>query len=349
MYYAFFFLSQLVLPLCFGIGLYIDRPFQLASEPVVLILLTALTVFLTVKLHRGKDSFLAIPVPFFAMVNGISMLLFLDWWGSIPIAVVLAVCGWVIFFRSPGKVMKVVCQVLYVLMTILFILLLPIFLFAAFMGYTTIHQELVSPGEGYTAQLVESDQGALGGYTMVKVRDNAFTIPLGFGSFSREFTVYSGDWGEHQDMVLSWQDENTLLINGEPYAVDAAALESRRNALDGLGSSMPKGRVVYHSDDHGGFHGDGTTILVLSGEASIPDSRFWHDLPMAENVRAALEAYLPDGLPPVTEGRWFCLDRHSKAADPADPSVIFSHGSLNFTVALYDAENQMLYYIKVDT
>lgn len=349
MYYIVYFFSQLLLPLCFGLGILMDRPFQLVSESVVLLFLTALTVFLTVKLYRGESSMWFLAGPLVSLINGLSLLLFPGGWSGILAAMAAIICGWVLFFRSSGRIAKTICQVLYVLLTICFALLLPLFLFAAVMGHTTVHQKIHSPNGSYTARLIEVDAGATGGDTLVKVRDNDETISLVFGSFAREFTLYSGDWGEHQDMELSWRDENTLLINGVPYQADAAALGSRRSVLDVLEISMPKVRVVYHSDTHGGFHGDGTTVLILSGQAHIPESRFWHDLPMGKNVRDTLEANLPEGLPPVAEGQWFCLDRHSKAVDPADPAMLFGHGSYNFTVALYDSDNQLLYYIKLDT
>ena len=349
MNYFLYYVSQLVLPLCFGLGLYIDRPFQPVSEPVVLILLTAFTVYLTVRLHREKTSRWAIAAPLASIGNGLCLLLFTQWWGRILAAAGTVICGWVLFFRAPDRITRTLCQILYVLLTICFSLLLPIFLFAAVMGHSTVHQELSSPGEGYTARLVEVNSGATGGDTLVKVRDNSQTVSLIFGSFVKEFVIYSDDWGAHQDMTLSWQDENTLRINGQAYQVDAAALGNSRNAMDALGISMPGARVVYHTDDHGGFHGDGTTVLILSGEAVIPESPFWHDLPVDNNVRKALEAHLPEGLPPVTGGQWFCLDRHSRAGDPADPAALFSHGSYNYTAALYDRENRVLYYVKLDT
>lgn len=349
MFYVLFFLLQLLLPVCFVLGALIDRTFVLVSEPVILLLLTTFTVFLTGKLYRGKDSRWAMAAPLFSLVNGIFVLFFIDWWGSLLAAVAAVVCGWVIFFKAPDRITRTLYQILYVLLTICFALLLPIFLFATAMGQTTVVRELDSPGGRYCAQLIDVDAGATGGDTLVKLRDNDKTLPIGIGSFLREYTVYSGEWGEFQDMELSWQDEDTLLINGSPYEVDTVALSGSRNALDALGISVSHARILQYSDTHGGFHGDGTTLLVLSGDACIPDSRFWHDLPMTKNVRDALESFGPEGMPEIKNGQWFFLDRHSKTTDPTDSSMLFGRGSWNFTLAVYDSDAEVLYYLKVDT
>ena len=228
MEYLLYFLSQLVLPFCFGVGVLVGQDFELVSEPVVLAVLTSAAVALTVRLRRGKESRWALAAPLFGLVNGVVMLIFLDWWGGILAAVAAVVCGWVIFFKSPEKLSQTLFQILYVLLTLGFCLLLPLFLFAQIVGSTTIHQEVTSPDGRYTARLVEFDGGATGGDSQISVRDNKMTLSVGFGRFVKEFTAYSGDWWEYEAMELTWQDENTLLINRVPYQVDAAALAGSR-------------------------------------------------------------------------------------------------------------------------
>ena len=50
--------------------------------------------------------------------------------------------------------------------------------------------------------------------------------------FVREYTVYSGDWGEFQDMEVSWRDGDTLLINDQVWEINSVALSDSRNILD---------------------------------------------------------------------------------------------------------------------
>lgn len=348
MFYVLFFLLQLLLPLCFGVGVVIDRAFVLVSEPLVLLVLTGATVALTVKLYRGKDSRWAFFAPLVSLVNGITMLVFLDWWGAIFGAVAVVVCGWVLYQRMTGVFWRALCYFLSVLLTFAAGLCLLLFSAITLISTTDVMRQLDSPENSRTARIEVQNAGAIADNTRVIVRDNAQSFSLGFGSFVEEFTVYSGSWGEHEGMTLVWQDEDTLLINGVPYTVDAPALAGRRNALDALDISMSRARVIEYSDTHGGFHGDGTTVLVLSGEAYIPESRFWHDLPMTEEARKAL-AHFGLAVPEMENGQWFFLDRHYESTDPADVSALFDRHSYNFTMAVYDGDAGVLYYWKVDT
>ena len=217
--YIFYLLLQALYPLCLGIGHLVGQPFRMASEPVCLILLTAAAVFLTVRLWDREPSRLANAAPLVSLVNGFCMMLFLDHWGAGLAAVTVTVCGWLISRRAPRGTLKVLCRILSALLTLFLLLLLPVWLFAIGMGHVTVVQELDSPDNRYTAQLIDVDEGALGGGTLVKVRDNDRTVNVLFGSFVREYTVYSGDWGEFQDMELGWTDDGTLRINDGKYTI----------------------------------------------------------------------------------------------------------------------------------
>lgn len=212
---------QLLLPVCVGLGLLADRPFQLVSQPVCFLLLAAASVLLAGKIYNSDNTRLAVPALFFAVINGFVLLLTCDWWGGGLAAVTVMVCGWVVFSRAPGGIAKILCLVLCVLLTLALLLLMPLWLFAAAMGKTTVVQQLDSPGGAYTAQLLDVDAGATGGDTLVKIRDNEKTVNIGIGSFRKEYTLYQGEWGEFQDMELLWEDGDTLLINGRAYEADA--------------------------------------------------------------------------------------------------------------------------------
>lgn len=215
-----FLVLQLLLPVCVGLGWLTERSFRLVSEPVCFLLLAAVSIFLTVKLYGEDHSRTAIPALFFSIVNGITVLLFTEWWGAGLAAVTVIVCGWVVFDRAPGGIGKTLCHILCVLLTMTLLLLVPLWLFAAAMGRTTVVQELDSPGGSYTARLLDVDAGATGGDTLVKIRDNEKTVNILIGSFVRENTLYRSDWGEFRDMELRWEDENTLLINGRAYETE---------------------------------------------------------------------------------------------------------------------------------
>jgi len=121
------------------------------------------------------------------------------------------------------KTMKLVRVPYVIVNTALFLLLLPIWFFAAVfggMGKDTIVRRAYSPSGMYSAAIVNSDQGALGGNTFVRVRDHASEINVVIGWFQKETEVYMGYWGEFETMRIEWADEDTLLINDKPYEME---------------------------------------------------------------------------------------------------------------------------------
>ncbi|QAT51163.1 hypothetical protein EQM14_16085 [Caproiciproducens sp. NJN-50] len=84
----------------------------------------------------------------------------------------------------------------------------------------TVVNRVTSPDRSYTAVVIDSDQGALGGNTLVDVENNASERNAGLGRFVKITRVYTGKWGEFNTMNIEWQDGITLLINGIPYKVD---------------------------------------------------------------------------------------------------------------------------------
>ncbi|MPN63604.1 hypothetical protein SDC9_211368 [bioreactor metagenome] len=87
-------------------------------------------------------------------------------------------------------------------------------------GQSTIGREEVSPDKSYTAILIDSDQGALGGNTLVNIEYHTSTINIGFSQFVKVKRLYIGNWGEFETMSLEWRDDRTLLINGRSYSID---------------------------------------------------------------------------------------------------------------------------------
>ena len=80
------------------------------------------------------------------------------------------------------------------------------------MGSKTVVQTLPSPEGGYEARVINVDQGALGGDTVVEVQKNDWK--------ARTEQIYIGEWGEFETMEIYWKDEHSLVINGKEYQVD---------------------------------------------------------------------------------------------------------------------------------
>ena len=143
-----------------------------------------------------------------------------------------------------------------------------------------------------------------------------------------------------------------------------------------LGVDISGYTEMTESDNHGGFHGDGELLYTAYYNAE-PAAELeeklealagkktsgWKKLPMTEVLQAAaygikeetrrVGPYVTlDGqqaLPEVKEGYYYFRDRHSQAEDERDDSQLLQRHSFNFTLAVYDAENNVLYYYEGDT
>ena len=62
--------------------------------------------------------------------------------------------------------------------------------------------------------MIDSDQGALGGDTVVVVHYEKPVVHLGIVKIMKDpESLYVGDWKE--DIRISWIDDDTVVINGE--------------------------------------------------------------------------------------------------------------------------------------
>ncbi len=111
-------------------------------------------------------------------------------------------------------------------------------------------------------------------------------------------------------------------------------------------------------DTHGGFHGDGSSLHVYhytdsSMQPEMEESELWKKLPLSENVfnliRNTIGNECAEAIPEVTNGYYFFYDRHSQTNDPYDESELWNRHSINCTVAIYDADEDILYVFEEDT
>lgn len=141
---------------------------------------------------------------------------------------------------------------------------------------------------------------------------------------------------------------------------------------DRLGLDVSAGEVISNRDTHGGWLGDGETIVVIrfSGDgekavlADIMEQSGWNSLPLTENLSTAVYGKVEDNarrlpfftdenqdpfLPEIKNGYYFFRDRSSESTDPFDASQLYNRASYNFTLAVYDMDQHTLYYFELDT
>ncbi len=153
-------------------------------------------------------------------------------------------------------------------------------------------------------------------------------------------------------------------IGGQMLGPSMSDVWALRQVSRDLGVSVRGGTVLSHEDTHSAMS-DGNTLTVVSFSddhcfRSVQGNGDWKPLPLTENLSLLVYGsqsrgpWLKDDegknpIPVITEGYYFFRDRNSEAVDPDSDLDIFHRYSYNFTVGLYDAGTDTLYYLKADT
>ncbi|SEW22787.1 hypothetical protein [[Clostridium] fimetarium] len=132
-----------------------------------------------------------------------------------------------------------------------------------------------------------------------------------------------------------------------------------------LNTKIISGDVIKSEDTHGGFHGDGERIIVIKYNADSVDSMLsniqnsgkWSEFPLNESLNLLMyggsKGYAnyvykfaeSVGIPQIEHGYYCFVNRQT---DSEETDILNSH-SLNFTIAMFDSDNNILYYFEKDT
>lgn len=219
-------LIYLFLPFCCWIGAACGYRFTLYHYPAAIITTAALSLVLSVSLFlsradiRGANAVFSAFTLLLAVFNGY---FYLGHWDA-AILFTLACCGCsaavLIKFARPFAV-KTVTGILSILMFVLLLFISMLILAFGNFGSNSVVVSVESPQGTYLAEVIDSDQGALGGDTLVQVTNRKKVVPLPIGEYSKAAVrVYTGEWGEWETMWIRWEDDNTLLIDGERYVME---------------------------------------------------------------------------------------------------------------------------------
>ncbi len=118
------------------------------------------------------------------------------------------------------------------------------------------------------------------------------------------------------------------------------------------------GDKLFVKDTHGGFHGDGSSLYAYqytdsSMEPEMEESELWKPLPFSDAVSDLINNSIGDecaeAIPKISNGYYLFYDRHSEASAPYNESELWNRNSINCTVAIYDADEDVLYIFIKDT
>lgn len=134
-----------------------------------------------------------------------------------------------------------------------------------------------------------------------------------------------------------------------------------------LDIDVSSGSEVSNYDTHSG-NGDGTSCIVLSFDddtvlKEIESNTRWKAFPLGETVKILVYGiedetsktgpFLNDGdgnplVPEIQRGYYLLIDRQAEKGK-ATGADILHRGSFNFSLGLYDADTDTLYFCQLDT
>ena len=124
--------------------------------------------------------------------------------------------------------------------------------------------------------------------------------------------------------------------------------------------------ILEEKDTHGGFHGDGSYYLILDCSQNVEKARGivenWTPLPLSETLHIVMYGGEKDGInygynfaeeahwPTIENGVYKFVDRYNGyLKDRSDDSEMLDRYSVNFSIAVYDLDSDILYYFEMDT
>ena len=161
---------------------------------------------------------------FLPLITAVNLAVYVFRYESLSIALIMGVClvfaaiiAEKIIRYNKGRVFSVVTSGFLCLVSVVFSLLI---VFSSYFVKETCEKFLLSPNRTYYAEVIDIDQGALGGETVVCVHRSR-GLNLFFLSFNKlPQKVYVGEWGEFETMQIEWKNEKTLIIDGKEYSIN---------------------------------------------------------------------------------------------------------------------------------
>ncbi|MBQ7888554.1 MAG: hypothetical protein IJ356_02210 [Erysipelotrichaceae bacterium] len=206
---------------CFGYG------FELISISAFAIVLAVLSVCIVVLDNVHKNALenkalrilLAIITPF-SLINAVFYIFENPKiWVIAGVLISAGCCFYLTIKYGKPLALKIIALVLSALMVLPIGFISFILLIFGNIGQNTIVQTVESPSGKYYAQVIDSDQGALGGDTLVDVYEKSGINAILFKIEKKPQRVYFGEWGEFNNMQIYWKDDECLIINSTEYPI----------------------------------------------------------------------------------------------------------------------------------
>lgn len=204
---------------CFG------YTFALASVPgfsiVIAVFSMILVILSIIARHPIQNKWLQVLFALLPPIVTINAVFFMLENSSIWIIVCtflsLACSVFLTFKHGRPIVLKIISLVLSA------VLLSPLCFFALLslifgnISQNTVVKSLESPDGAYYVEVIDNNQGAMGGNTWVDVYENNGFDAVIFKVSSPSHRIYEGHWGEYNSMEIYWKNDRCLVINDRTY------------------------------------------------------------------------------------------------------------------------------------
>lgn len=139
-------------------------------------------------------------------------------------------------------------------------------------------------------------------------------------------------------------------------AFDDSSVDCRKEfgALTGF-TEVPPCETAIYQNTHGGFHGDGSTAMVMTFDEEngallsslLAETENWRPAPMYGRVSDLFYSNGFFSAAEITDGYYSCYDKQQESFDPE----VFDtkEYSTNCWIAAYDCDDPTLYFYEHDT
>ena len=124
-----------------------------------------------------------------------------------------------------------------------------------------------------------------------------------------------------------------------------------------LNINLDNCKIETYKDDHSGFLGDGQYFAKVKCSSTPKEVLNWNNMPLSIEIQKATDLAFCTGngchnmyelynIPKIKDGYYYFYDRQNKTTDDTE---LNKRSSYNFSLGIYDINNNTLYIYELDT
>lgn len=221
--------SLFILTMLYPVGVLVTASFgyvfELVSISAFAIVIAGISVSIVILDHKRtiNNKALQILVTILAPLTLINAVFYIfeypKMWVIASVLLSAGCCFYLAIKCGKPLALKIIALILSALMIVPIGFMSFLFLIFGNIGQNTVVKTVESPSGKYYAQVIDSDQGALGGDTLVDVHEKSGINAILFRIEKKPQRVYSGEWGEFNNIQIHWKDDECLIINSIEYII----------------------------------------------------------------------------------------------------------------------------------